>query len=224
MIIAQAQSEHGETVLRQGSAGYELIVDGQFLMSSASGPSSAELVRLGLEQVARPDQWRVLIGGLGLGFSLEAALAEPRVAEVQVVELEAALIDWHRRGLLPETAALLRDSRADIVHDDLLRFLARCEARYDLIALDIDNGPDWLSHAGNAGLYTPAMLCRVAALLNPGGIATFWSADRAPALLERLRAAFGNAVAIGSVDSNGAGKTIEAFIYLCRKPVPGSDG
>jgi spermidine synthase len=216
MIIAQTQSEHGETILRQGSAGYELIVDGQFLMSSASGPSSEELVRLGLEELAAADDLTVLIGGLGLGFSLRTALAEPRVAAVRVVELEAALIDWHRRGLLPETAAWINDQRASIVHDDLLRFLARCEARYDLIALDIDNGPDWLSHAGNAGLYTPAMLSRVAALLNPGGIATFWSADRAPGLMQLLNEVFGNVAEIGRLDTNGAGKTIEAFIYRCR--------
>jgi spermidine synthase len=214
MIIARARTGNGETVLRQGSAGYELIVDGQFLMSSASAPSSEELVRAGLARVAKPGGIRVLIGGLGLGYSLRIALANSRVASVTVIEIEATLIDWHRRGLLPETAGLMNDPRLELVGEDLVRYLQNCRGQYDLIALDIDNGPEWLSHPGNRGLYTEAMLGRIKDCLSPAGAAAFWSADPAPELERSLRTVFGRVEARESLDSNGAGKAIPAYIYL----------
>ncbi len=216
MIIARSQTGNGETVLRQGSAGYELIVDGQFLMSSASGPSSEELVRAGLDGIAKPVGIRVLIGGLGLGYSLRVALIDSRVVSVTVVEIESAIIDWHRRGLLPQTAGLRNDARLELVWDDLVGYLQNCRRQYDLIALDIDNGPEWLSHPGNHGLYAEEMLTRIKDCLDSGGAATFWSADPAPELERSLETVFGRVEARESLDSNGEGKVIPVFIYCAR--------
>jgi spermidine synthase len=155
MILARSETGLGETILRQGTAGFELIVDGQFLISSASGPSSVELVTFGLESfTAQAGGLQVLIGGLGLGFSLKTAWSDQRVEQVTVVELEPALIDWHRQGLLPETAAIINDPRVFLINRDLIKFIENCREKYNLIALDIDNGPDWLSHQENA-VYTP---------------------------------------------------------------------
>ncbi|HEX3046948.1 MAG TPA: spermidine synthase, partial [Bacillota bacterium] len=179
MIIDQVSTGNGEVVLRIGAAGYEIIVDGQFLMSSASADSSVALVELGLERLLPKDNLQVCIGGLGLGYSLKTALRYREVQRVVLVELSAEIIDWHRRGLVSETVGVLKDRRVEVMNRDFLEFLddelRHSEERYDLIALDIDNGPAWLSHPANFQLYSMESLKRLNDLLNPGGVITFWS-------------------------------------------------
>lgn len=215
MILAQNNTENGEVILREGPAGYEIIVDGQFLMSSASGNSSVALVESGLAKLAGRDNLKVLIGGLGLGFSLKAALADSAVAEVTVVELEARIIEWHRRDLLG-TAMLLNDPRTRVLEQDFLQFMNKCEVRFDLIAMDIDNGPDWLSHEANSQLYSQNSLQRLNMMLKPRGVLTIWSAAPSLQLKQGLEQIFGNVEEVKAVDHNGEGKTITAYIYSCQ--------
>jgi spermidine synthase len=216
MIIAQNNTENGEVILRQGSAGYEIIVDGQFLMSSASGDSSVALVELGLAKLASRGKLQLLIGGLGLGFSLETALAAPDVIEVTVLELEAQIIEWHRRDLLGGTVRLLDDPRTTILHQDLLKYIDETENQFDLIALDIDNGPEWLSHEANSQLYAPKNLRRLQEMLKPEGVLTIWSAAATSGLKQSLGRIFGKVEEVEIADHNGEGKQISAFIYVCR--------
>ena len=219
MILARENTENGELILRVGAAGYEIIVDGQFLMSSASGASSVALVEIGLSKIAIRDGLQVLIGGMGLGFSLQTALSNRAVSEVTVVELEAEIIQWHRRGLIGDTWQWVADPRAKIVNRDLLGFIDDCRQTYDLIALDIDNGPDWLCHEANARLYGENYLQRLREMLKPQGTLTMWSAAPSLQLQRRLHQVFGNVAEVEVMDHNGEGKLITAYIDVCENNI-----
>jgi spermidine synthase len=213
----------GEIVLRtrphagrHGADVYELIVDGVFAMDTAE--VSTEL-QLASETLRRLDgsAWRVLVGGLGLGFTLRELLADQRVAEVEVVELEPALIDWIRAGLVAPAAGLLDDPRVEVLPGDVAARIRELAAgSVDAILLDVDNGPDFLVHAANAELYAPAMVRVAVHALRPAGLLAIWSAGPAPALLGALRECAG-AVEDVPLRVSREGRELEYALYLARR-------
>lgn len=157
-------------------------------MDTAETSSEVELAAVALEQVADPRD--VVIGGLGLGFTLQRVLADPRVELATVVEVEEPLIGWMRDGTVPHGPALLADRRVKVVNADIAMAISEARRSYDLILLDVDNGPGHLVHEDNEGLYSPATLARCRDLLHPGGVLVVWSAAAAPDLLARMRTVF----------------------------------
>jgi spermidine synthase len=214
VILAQSISEHGETILRTGTTGYEVIVNGQFLMSSASGGSSRALIEFGMELLPRKENLAVLIGGLGLGFSLQTALDYKEVERVTVVEIEPSIIHWYHQDLIPGALQMVKDARTQIIQRDFTEYIRECRELFHLIALDIDNGPEWLSHESNGALYTPGYLLQVKKCLVPGGIVAFWSADESPVLEKNLAEHFETVTCRTFNDHNGEGRVIPAYIYL----------
>ncbi|MET8703927.1 spermidine synthase [Kitasatospora sp. NPDC058032] len=194
VTLDRREGPFGEVVLRRRGGDYEIIANGCFLMDTADGRSERLLVRAALDEldrdgpVARP---AVLIGGLGVGFSLAHAAAEPRWGRIAVVERESAVIDWHRAGPLAAfSAGALDDPRVEVLHTDLLEHLAGADgARYHALCLDIDNGPDWTVTDANAGLYGPDGLAVLMRRLEPGGVLAVWSARPSAAFEQALRAA-----------------------------------
>lgn len=191
--IARAESERGEVVLRRrhselGADVIELRVNGIFVMDTLETGSEIDLAAVALDLV--PDPRDVVVGGLGLGFTTQRVLADPRVAKVMVVEIEDALIAWMRDGTVPHGPALLADQRVKIVNADILMAVAEARSTYDLILLDVDNGPGYLVHDDNARVYDRAFLERCGDLLNPSGVLAIWSAATAPELLAALSEAF----------------------------------
>lgn len=196
--VARSDSERGELVLRErrpdpedsgGPTVLELRANGIFVMDSTEHASETALADAALDAVAEPR--RVLVGGLGLGFTLDRVLGDRRVEHVDVVEIEPALVEWMRDGTIPHGRRLLADSRARVIVGDLV--LAVTEAgpsTYDVVLLDVDNGPDQLVHATNAALYETPFLRAVRDRLEPGGVLVVWSAARAPGLVDTLRAVF----------------------------------
>jgi spermidine synthase len=179
----------GEVVLRRAGADFEIISNGVFLMDTRGGQSERLLVRAALDRVRAPA--RLLIGGLGVGFSLaEATARSPEAGAVTVVELEPAVIGWHRTHLWPYSAGALDDPRVTVIRADLLDWLPGATARFDAICLDIDNGPDWTVTDRNARLYGEGGLDLLAERLTAGGVLAVWSAAAAPAYEARLRARF----------------------------------
>lgn len=170
----------GELVLRRDGAHHEIVSNGTFLMDTRDGRSERALVRA----AAGPGD-RVLIGGLGVGFSLAEALTVGAAA-VTVVEIEPAVLRWNREHLGTEA---LDDPRVTVAVADLAAFLDR-PGEYDAICLDVDNGPDWTVTEANAALYGDAGLARLAARLAPGGRLAVWSAGASPAFEARLRSRF----------------------------------
>ncbi|MFJ4710668.1 spermidine synthase [Streptomyces sp. NPDC088785] len=179
VVLDRREGPYGEVVLRRHGTLLQIIANGTFLMDTSDGRSERLLVDAALGALdparARP---AVLIGGLGVGFSLAHAAAEPRWGRITVVEREPAVIDWHLRGPLSRlSAAALADPRTRIVEAGLLDHLRAGGARYDALCLDIDNGPDWTVTEDNDSLYGPAGLAACAARLHPGGVLAVWSAQ-----------------------------------------------
>ncbi len=158
---------------------YEVKIDDEFLMSSLFTVVETELAHRGLARV-HGQQLQVLIGGLGLGYTLRAALEDDRVARVQVVEAVAAVIDWHQRDLLPDTAGLAADPRCDLVHGDFFAQVSdgtTPQATYDAVLLDIDHSPRHLLHPRHAAFYSGDGLRRLTERIVPGGVFALWSDD-----------------------------------------------
>jgi spermidine synthase len=175
-ILERRRTAEGELVLRRSGHQLELIMNGVFLMSTGNGESERELVR------AVGARGRLLIGGLGAGYSLAAAVSEPEISEVVVVESEADVIAWNDTYFRPYNEGALDDPRVTVVHADLGDYLAARPRAvggpygFDGICLDTDNGPGWLSRPGNAALYGPAGLARLRDLLTPAGRLAVWAA------------------------------------------------
>ena len=187
--LGRVDGPHGEVALWRrtaddGAVVTELVVDGVFAMDDVDTSTERALAT---EALARVDgaELAVLVGGLGLGWTTAEVLRSPDVAEVVVVELEDALLGWAADGLLPGLPST-GDPRLDLVAGDVAASFT--PGRYDVVLLDVDNGPDFLVHGSNAGLYGAPGLARALAALRPGGVLAIWSADPSPALLDRLAA------------------------------------
>ena len=162
---------------------YEVRLGEEFLMSSLFTVAEIELARLGLAQ-APVDDLDVLVGGLGLGYTAAAALEDPRVTTLTVVDAIAPVIDWHRQGLLPDTAGLAADPRVQLVLGDFFalaagdqRFGEGTPAEYDAILLDIDHTPRHVLNARHATFYTRDGLTALTRHLKPRGVFALWSDD-----------------------------------------------
>ncbi len=197
--IARAESERGELVLRErrsedGPHALELRANGSFVMDTVEVATERALATAALALVDQPRD--VVVGGLGLGFTMHEVLADHRVERCAVVEIEEALVGWMRDGTIHHGPALLADQRVHLVVADVAVALAEARpASYDLVLLDVDNGPGYLVHEPNAALYEPHLLAAARDVLRPGGALAIWSADEAPDLASALHATFGNSEA-----------------------------
>jgi spermidine synthase len=189
VVVERVVTPRGELALRRAGTHHEIIHNGVFLMDTRNGASERLLVRAALDACGRP-RVRVLLGGLGVGFSLDEALRDPAVTEVAVVEVEAAIIRWHATHFGAHARAALEDPRTRVVNADLTAWLADGADRFDAICLDVDNGPDWTVTAGNAVLYSGEGLSLLRRRLVPGGVLAVWSAMAAPAFEAALRQHF----------------------------------
>lgn len=160
---------------------YEAKLDDEYLMSSLFTVAEVALADLGLARVAG-DSLDVVVGGLGLGYTAQTVLDDERVRSLHVIEALGEVIDWHRRGLLPLSDALVADPRSTLVHGDFFGLVAGDDGfgpdiprRCDAVLVDIDHSPRWLLHPSHAGFYEPAGLRRLVGLLRPGGVFALWS-------------------------------------------------
>src|SRR5674476_1278722 len=165
----------GELVLQRSDGHYEIVANGVVLMDTRGGGS--ERLHVSAAAVRMPPPGRMLIGGLGVGFSLAAALAHPGVGHIHVIEREPAVLRWNRGPLASVNGGARRDSRVRTHEADVVHWLANAPvSSMDAICLDVDNGPEWLVSPGNAWLYANDGLCTAARVLSPDGVLTIWSA------------------------------------------------
>lgn len=214
--VARATSPRGELLLRRRADGaLELRVNGVFVMDTLETTSERLLAETALAGTSSPA--RVLVGGLGLGFTTHAVLADPRVERVDVVEIEPDVVAWMRDGTVPHGPAYLADERVRIVEADVAVALEETpEETYDLILLDVDNGPDNLVHTPNAAIYTAPHLAAVRRVLAPGGTLAVWSAARSPELDAALGEVFGTA-AEQEVAVPGHGRAASYWLHTARR-------
>jgi len=165
------------------------ISGGHELMSTRKHGSEDALGALPCKRLKQPEKARVLIGGLGMGFSLAAALdALGSMAEVTVAELIPEVVDWNRGPLGERSGKPLDDPRTKIHVGDVAKLLRQSSACFDVIALDVDNGPEGLTKSQNDWLYSEAGITAAQhALRNSAGILAYWSAGPDQAFHDRLR-------------------------------------
>jgi spermidine synthase len=227
--VARAESERGEVVLRRrrvvdSSDGVgasadtgvlELRVNGVFVMDTLETTTEQALARAALDRVDSPRD--VLVGGLGLGFTVHEVLTDRRVERLVVVEVEQALAEWMRDGTIPHGPSFLADARLRVVEADLRDAVREApSASFDLVLLDVDNGPANLVHEGNALLYRAPFLREVAATLREGGALVVWSASEARELAAALEEVFG-AVASLPMPVRLQDREEDYWLYLARR-------
>jgi spermidine synthase len=185
VVVERAVGRCGELVLLRRDGQYEIVANGVFLMDTRGGGSERLHVSVAARRMPAPG--RMLIGGLGVGFSLAAALVHPGVGEVHVVEREPAVLRWNRGPLASVNAGALSDPRVRTYETDVVEWLVNAAAgSLDAICLDVDNGPEWLVTPGNAWLYADEGLRTAARVLSPDGVLTIWSAAPVPAFVARM--------------------------------------
>ncbi|HYH78314.1 MAG TPA: hypothetical protein VEX86_00905, partial [Longimicrobium sp.] len=176
--------------LHRHDGAYLIRVDGQELMSTRRHHSEEVLAELVCEPLREREGARVLIGGLGLGFTLRAALRSLGPdAEVVVAEVVEEVIRWNQNPDYALAADVLADPRVDLRHDDVANIIEASPGGFDGIMLDVDNGAAPLTARGNAALYRAQGIQRAAAALRPGGRVAYWSAVDDPAFEKALRRA-----------------------------------
>jgi hypothetical protein len=169
----------------EGKIVYEVKLGDEFLMSSLFTSAEIQLARLGLAAL-EGTAWDIVVGGLGLGYTAVAALEDPSVRSLMVIEVMEPVIDWHRRGVVPNGTTLMSDPRCTLVHADFFEVASSPGAGFDAAArgrlvhavlLDIDHSPSHWLNPENSSFYTGPGLRNVADKRHPGGIFGLWSND-----------------------------------------------
>jgi len=186
VVIERVPLPGGETlVLSRRDQMFSIRVAGVELMNNASHHSEDELGKQCARRV-KAKAPKIMIGGLGMGFTLRAALDElPADARVEVVEIVPAVVRWNRTILGDQAGHPLDDPRVTVVEDDVREAIARGKD-YDAIVLDVDNGPNGV-YEGNGSLYKRAALAQAKAALAPGGVYAVWSSFASPTFSRWLR-------------------------------------
>jgi spermidine synthase len=210
-------ADGGEIVLYERDGAYFIRVNGLELMTSRAHGSEEDLARLALAklQTKKP---KVLVGGLGMGFTLRAVLdAVPKTAKVMVAEILPAVIEWNRNELAHLAHSPLDDPRVVVVERDVAEIIATGPSAFDAILLDVDNGPAALTVSENERLYGPSGLATIHRCLKPGGVLGVWSADPDRVFEKRL-AKTGFKVFTETVSARRGAKGPKHTIFIGKAP------
>jgi spermidine synthase len=214
---ATVPGDGGELRLKQRGHEFSIMLGANELMNSRLSGSEEALATLSCERIASHKNASMLIGGLGMGFTLRAALgALPTDACVTVAELVPAVIDWARGPMADFHKGTLDDPRVDVHVGDVGALIKSQKAAYDAILLDVDNGPDGLSRPSNDSLYNMTGLLAAKTALRPKGVLAVWSSAPDAAFTRRLRQA-GFATDEVSVRANGKRGGARHMLWIATK-------
>jgi spermidine synthase len=209
---------NGYLVLRKRGTEYSIRTPETELMNSRVHGSEDELARKACERLNHKPGLTILIGGLGMGYTLAAALEETGPdCRITVAELIPAVITWNKKYLGHLAGKPLNDPRVLIRQEDVADTISAEKKSFDAILLDVDNGPEGLTQKANNRLYTTAGLKKAHQALGPGGILAVWSAKTDPAFTRRLKQCKFNTRTIG-VRARKSGKGSRHTIWLAQKP------
>jgi spermidine synthase len=204
--------------LMQRGGEFSIMSGASELMNNRLSGSEEALARLACERLAGRPTPHLLIGGLGMGFTLRAALAELGAdATVVVAELIPAVIAWARGPLAALFAGCLDDPRVRVHEGDVGELIRAGQGAYDAILLDVDNGPHGLSRAENDGLYSHAGLAAAQRALKPGAVLAVWSSAPDQRFTQRLKKS-GYAVQEVHVRASRTGKGARHLIWIATRP------
>ena len=179
-----------ELRLKQRGAEFSIMLGTNELMNSRLSGSEEELAKLSCDRIAGHSRPKILIGGLGMGFTLRAALAELSAdASVTVAELVPAVIAWARGPMAALFAGCLDNPRVNIREADVGHIIRSDVSAWDAVLLDVDNGPEGIVHKGNDALYSAAGLTAARTALKPGGVLAVWSQGPDNGFTRRLKQA-----------------------------------
>lgn len=206
-----------EFKLMQRGDEFSIMVGANELMNSRMSGSEEALATLCAERIGGRAKTRILIGGLGMGFTLRAALQSFGAdSEIVVAELVPEIIAWARGPLAGVYGTCLDDGRVSVVNADVGKPIAEGKQGFDAILLDVDNGPDGVSREENDRLYGPTGLKQSWAALRPGGVLAVWSAHPSAPFVKRLTAA-GFLVEEVKVRARSGGRGARHVIWLATK-------
>lgn len=217
ILIDTAEVPGGDSLrlFRRGDE-FSIMLGANELMNSRLSGSEEALAKLACDRMGRNLAPRLLIGGLGMGFTLRAALARLGAdAAITVAELVPAVIAWARGPMAPVFGGCLDDRRVTVAEGDVGALIARAGGSWDAILLDVDNGPDGLTRRGNDRLYSAPGLDATRSALRPGGILAVWSAAPDAKFVRRLEHA-GFAVAEVVAKARG-GRGARHVIWLATR-------
>ncbi len=218
-VIERINSPGGEIQLQKREQHYEIIYNGVFLMATYNGASERAAVRRALDSVVPlyKSGVRMLMGGLGMGYSLQEALRWPQVGRVLIAEIEDAVVRWNLSFLGEYNDDALHDPRVSLLNEDFVDVvLAESKRRgantfYHVVLTDTDNGSTWLSRPGNELLYSRSGLEQIQKCLLPGGVACFWCSCREEEFEARLKQFFKKVEYESILEETGQ----EGGFYLC---------
>lgn len=217
--LRNASTKSGPLTLLRRGADFIIQLDGEDLMLSRLNGSERDLARLAIAEVRRPGPLRVLVGGLGMGFTLRAALDaldDRPGSSVVVSEAFGAVLEWNEELLGSLAGYPLDDPRTSVRIEDVRESLHAAPGTWDVAVLDVDNGPSAFTLSSNESLYRPASLRRTADALAPGGVFGVWSADPDPGFVRELAAA-GLSARAETVSARVGGKGARHTIFLGTK-------
>lgn len=214
--LEQLKTPDGSTLsLATHDGDYVIRVDGRELMSTRHSYSEEQLAVVACAPLRSKRGVNVLIGGLGLGFTLRAALANlGRDARVVVAELLPEVVTWNRNRAYPLAAAELADPRTEVALGDVARVIEHSEGLFDAILLDADNQTTAMNTAGNTRLYHASGLTAVRRALKDDGTAVYWSASEDPIFARRFESS-GFVVEMRRVPRHPSSKASH-FLYVGR--------
>ncbi|WP_026371640.1 hypothetical protein [Rhizobium sp. 42MFCr.1] len=214
---APIPGESGELRLKQRGSEFSIMLGSNELMNSRLSGSEEALATLSRDKIAGRPRPNMLIGGLGMGFTLRAALsALPADASVTVAELVPAVVQWARGPMSAVFQGCLDDPRVAIHQGDVGELIRQSKAKFDAILLDVDNGPDGLTRRSNDSLYDFAGLRSARDALRPGGVLAVWSSGPDAGFTRRLRDC-GFAVEAVNTRANGKRGGARHVIWLAVK-------
>ncbi|MBB3309959.1 spermidine synthase [Rhizobium sp. BK196] len=215
---ATIPGEGGQLRLKQRGSEFSIMLGTNELMNSRLSGSEEALATLSFERIKSHPKPKILIGGLGMGFTLRAALAVlPEDAGVVVAELIPQVVAWARGPMTEVFKGCLDDPRVSIHQGDVGEAIRAGKAAYDAILLDVDNGPDGLTRKSNDRLYDYAGLKSAREALRPGGVLAVWSSGPHPSFTRRLKES-GFAVEAINTRANGKRGGARHVIWLAMKP------
>jgi len=207
-----------EIRLYQRGDEYLIKLKGAVLMNSRMHGSEEALAELGCKVVANKEDASILVGGLGMGFTLTAALKQVKPsAVVEVAELVPAVIRWNQSFIGHLAGRPLEDSRVQVFESDVAKRLNFGQQRFDTILLDVDNGPEGLTQKDNNWLYSEAGLQAAKNSLKPGGVLAVWSEGASPMFTQRLRGV-GFKVEEARPRFHGKGRGGRHMVWLAARP------
>ena len=211
-VIERAYTENGEIQLQKRGYDFEIIFNGTFLMATYNGESEKLLVRWAIKEAYSPKS--VLIGGLGVGFSLAEALNHKTIEKITVVEIESKIIEWNRLYFSTYSNYALNDPRVDVINADFVDWILNSKEKYDVICLDIDNGPDWVVMDKNNTLYSHTGLFNLIKHINKSGVISFWSASKSDNFERILKKHFNSII----VEEVSLKRGYPDYVYIAKNP------